>query len=92
MSAVGFPVATTGELVNALEEAIERVRSCDFTLPEPWPAAADVRVQLADLSLAQSTLDGWDMPEPGRIRLHGSACQGLKTSSASVTLQPSACP
>jgi hypothetical protein len=78
-----YQALQTEALVSAFESILHGVLSCDFRLDGTvqMPDAPRGSVRLDDAELAYGAPDGWDMPAPDTVRLHGASCEKAKVSA-----------
>jgi hypothetical protein len=82
--AEAYTALDTEALVNALDEIIGTVRTCDFTLQGTVAAgdAARGTVLLDGEALVFGDANGWVMPDENTVRLQGEACEAAQADDA----------
>jgi hypothetical protein len=82
--AEAYTALDTEALVNALDEIIGTVRTCDFTLQGTVAAddAARGTVLLDGEALVFGNANGWVMPDENTVRLQGEACEAAQADDA----------
>ncbi len=87
-SAEAYTALETGQLVDAFNEIIGSVRTCDFTLQgtvEPRNASRGT-VAVDGQALEFEDPNGWEMPSNNTVRLLGQACERVQGDAAGVAM------
>jgi hypothetical protein len=87
-SAEAYTALETSQLVDAFNEIIGSVRTCDFTLAgtvEPRDASRGT-VAVDGRALAFEDPNGWEMPSNNTVRLLGQACEQVQADAAGISM------
>lgn len=87
--AEAYTALDTTALVDAFNQIIGSVRTCDFTLQgrvEPDDAARGT-VTLDGQSLTFGDANGWEMPDETTVRLLGSACETVQADASGISMR-----
>jgi hypothetical protein len=87
-TARAFTALDTEALVNAFEQIIGSVRTCDFTLqgtvaPNDAPRGS---VLIDGDALVFGDPNGWTMPDESTVRLLGEACEHIQAGAAGISM------
>jgi hypothetical protein len=87
-TAEAFTALDTEALVNAFEQIIGSVRTCDFTLRGTVePADAPRGAVLVDgEALVFGDPNGWTMPDASTVRLLGEACEQIQADATGISM------
>jgi hypothetical protein len=83
-----FPVASRGDLSQALTQIAGQITSCSFALSKPPPAPDAVKVTVDGERVPESASDGWSYSNAQNtsIQLNGSWCERLKMKAGQVDI------
>lgn len=87
-SAEAYTALDTAALVNAFNQIIGSVRTCDFTLAGTVKAgsASLGTVVLDGAPLVFGSADGWEMPDESTVRLLGQACETVQEDASAISM------
>jgi hypothetical protein len=87
-SAEAYTALDTAALVNAFNDIIGSVRTCDFTLEGEVDASDAPRatVTLDGDVLVFGAADGWEMPDKSTVRLLGQACETVQADAGGISM------
>jgi hypothetical protein len=87
-SAEAYTALDTAGLVQAFDQIIGSVRTCDFTLQGTVDADDAPRgtVLLDGTALVYGDPNGWVMPDESTVRLQGQACETVQADASGVSM------